>query len=63
MINLEISLMKNLELMMKKNKKIVKLWGDGSPQREFIFSDDLAEAIYIILKTKKKGLANGKYFF
>jgi GDP-L-fucose synthase len=40
----------------KKNKKIVKLWGDGSPQREFIFSDDLAEAIYIILKTKKNFL-------
>jgi len=42
----------------KKNKKIIKLWGDGSPEREFIFSDDLAEAIYLILRTKKKKLYN-----
>jgi GDP-L-fucose synthase len=41
-----------------KNQKNVKLWGDGSPEREFIFSDDLAEAIYIILKTDKKKLYN-----
>ena len=42
----------------KKNKKIIKLWGDGSPEREFIFSDDLAEAIYLILRTNKKKLYN-----
>jgi GDP-L-fucose synthase len=40
----------------KKNK--VKLWGDGSPEREFIFSDDLAEAIYKVLKANKKKLHN-----
>ena len=37
----------------RKGKKIIELWGDGSPKREFIFSEDLAEAIYIILKTSK----------
>lgn len=42
----------------KENKKIIKLWGDGSPEREFIFSDDLAEAIYLILRTNKKKLYN-----
>ena len=41
-----------------KSKKIIKLWGDGSPEREFIFSDDLAEGIYTILKTNKKKLYN-----
>jgi GDP-L-fucose synthase len=41
-----------------KNKNIVKLWGDGSPEREFIFSDDLAEAIYKILKISKGKLFN-----
>jgi len=40
----------------KNNKKTIELWGDGSPKREFIFSDDLAEAIYVVLKAKKKTL-------
>ena len=40
----------------KNNKKTIELWGDGSPKREFIFSDDLAEAIYVVVKTKKKTL-------
>jgi GDP-L-fucose synthase len=37
----------------KENKKIVEVWGDGSSEREFIFSDDLAEVIYILLNTSK----------
>ena len=37
-----------------ENKKKVEVWGDGSPKREFIFSDDLAEAIRILLTTSKK---------
>jgi GDP-L-fucose synthase len=40
----------------KNNRKKVEIWGDGIPQREFIFSDDLAEAISIILNTSKKKL-------
>jgi GDP-L-fucose synthase len=40
----------------KNNKKTIELWGDGSPKREFIFSDDLAEAIYAVAKKKKKTL-------
>lgn len=38
------------------NKKFVEIWGNGRPKREFIFSDDLAEAIFIILNTSKKKL-------
>jgi GDP-L-fucose synthase len=40
----------------KENKKQVEIWGDGNPKREFIFSDDLAEAIYVVLKASKKKL-------
>ena len=40
----------------KENKNQVEIWGDGSPQREFIFSDDLAEAIHIVLRTSKNKL-------
>ena len=28
----------------------VQLWGDGSPMREFLFSDDLAEACYVCME-------------
>jgi len=28
----------------------VELWGDGSPMREFLFSDDLAEACYVCME-------------
>jgi len=30
----------------------VTLWGDGSPYREFLFSDDLAEAVMFLMNTK-----------
>lgn len=30
----------------------VVLWGDGSPRREFLFSDDLAEALLFLMETK-----------
>jgi GDP-L-fucose synthase len=41
----------------KNNKKIIKIWGDGTPKREFLFSDDLAEAIRIVLNTSYKKLS------
>ena len=40
----------------KTNQKIVEIWGDGTPEREFLFSDDLAKAIHIILNAPKKKL-------
>lgn len=42
----------------KENKKKVEVWGDGSPEREFIFSDDLAEAIHVVLRASKKKIYN-----
>ena len=35
------------------NKKTVKLWGDGSPKREFTFADDVPEVIAHLLSRKK----------
>jgi len=34
----------------KSKHWIVKLWGDGSPKREFLHVDDLAEACYICMQ-------------
>jgi GDP-L-fucose synthase len=34
----------------KNNKKEIEIWGTGAPKREFLFVDDLAEAILIIDK-------------
>jgi GDP-L-fucose synthase len=42
----------------KERKKKVEIWGDGSPEREFIFSDDLAEAIHVVLSASKKKIYN-----
>jgi GDP-L-fucose synthase len=40
----------------KENKKKIEVWGNGKPEREFIFSDDLAEAIHVVLRASKKNL-------
>ena len=33
----------------KSEHWVVKLWGDGSPRREFLHVDDLASALYVIM--------------
>lgn len=38
----------------KTKKKFVKIWGSGKPKREFLYVDDLADAIFFIIKNKKK---------
>ena len=38
----------------KDNKSFVTLWGTGSPRREFIFSDDVANACCMMLETSIK---------
>jgi GDP-L-fucose synthase len=36
----------------KVNNTVVTLWGDGSPFREFLYSDDLADAVVYLLEHK-----------
>ena len=38
----------------KKKKLDVEVWGSGRPIREFLHVDDLANAIFTVLKTDKK---------
>jgi len=48
----------------KRNKKKVELLGTGKPLREFLFNEDLAEAVYCILNSSKKNIiqASSKRF-
>ena len=50
------AMISKIELAKKKNSKEVRLLGTGKPLREFIHSDDLAEAIHTCLKLKKSFL-------
>ncbi len=34
-----------------KGEKTVSIWGSGSPKREFLFADDLADACYFLMET------------
>ena len=38
----------------KKNKRKIELLGTGRPMREFLFNEDLAEAIFCVLNSSKK---------
>lgn len=40
-------------------QKFVEIWGSGTPKREFLFVDDLAEAcVFVMNKKEAKGLIN-----
>ena len=53
------SLIKKIHIIKKKNKNTLTLWGDGSPKRELIFVDDLAEAcVFFMNKKIKEALIN-----
>jgi len=42
-----------------KNAPFVTIWGTGSPKREFLFADDLAEACYYLMQNyNEEGLVN-----
>ena len=42
-----------------ENKADVTIWGTGSPKREFLFADDLAEACYYLMQNyDEEGLVN-----
>ena len=43
-------LINKIHLAAKHNKKNVILWGTGKPKREFLFVDDLSEALLFLMK-------------
>jgi len=43
----------------RENKPTVTIWGDGTPKREFLYADDLAEAcLYLMKNYNEKQLVN-----
>ena len=46
------ALIKKFHLAKQNNDKNVSIWGSGRPMREFLFVDDLAEAILLVLENK-----------
>ena len=40
----------------KNNLSKVELWGTGKPKREFLFVEDLADAIYLVIKKSRKDI-------
>ncbi len=53
------SLIKKIHNIKKNKKKNLIVWGDGSPKRELIYSDDLADAcIFFMKKNTKETLIN-----
>ena len=53
------ALIKKLHKLKKSSKRELKLWGDGSPKREVIYVNDLADAcIYFMKKKTKEDIIN-----
>jgi GDP-L-fucose synthase len=53
------ALIRRIVLAKKNNEPTVKIWGTGTPRREFLHVDDLAEACYFLLQNyNEQGLVN-----
>lgn len=53
------SLIRKFHEAIEQNKSTVEIWGTGSPYREFLYVDDLAEACYyLMLNYNEAGLIN-----
>ena len=48
------ALIAKTHLSLKKKNKIIKIWGDGTPKRELMYVDDLADACEFFLKKRTK---------
>ena len=46
------ALVKKIYFAKKKGEESVEIFGNGKPKREFLYVDDLSEAIYLLLKKK-----------
>jgi GDP-L-fucose synthase len=53
------ALIRRIVLAKKNNEPTVTIWGTGTPRREFLHVDDLAEACYFLLENyNEQGLVN-----
>jgi GDP-L-fucose synthase len=53
------ALIRRIFLAKKNNQPNVTIWGTGTPRREFLHVDDLADACYFLLKNyNEKGIVN-----
>jgi GDP-L-fucose synthase len=53
------ALIRRIVLAKKNNESKVTIWGTGTPRREFLHVDDLADACYFLLQNyNEKGLVN-----
>jgi GDP-L-fucose synthase len=53
------ALIRRIVLAKKNNEPNVTIWGTGTPRREFLHVDDLADACYFLLKNyNEQGLVN-----
>ena len=53
------ALIRRIVLAKKNNEPSVTIWGTGTPRREFLHVDDLADACYFLLQNyNEKGLVN-----
>jgi GDP-L-fucose synthase len=53
------ALIRRFHEVKEQNLPIVTIWGSGSPKREFLFADDLAEACYYLMQNyNEEGLVN-----
>ncbi len=53
------ALIRRIVLAKKKNDPTVTIWGTGTPRREFLHVDDLADACYFLLQNyNEQGLVN-----
>jgi GDP-L-fucose synthase len=53
------ALIRRIVLAKKNNESIVTIWGTGTPRREFLHVDDLADACYFLLQNyNQEGLVN-----
>ena len=48
------ALIKKTHFAIKNEYKMIKIWGDGTPKRELMYVDDLADACEFFLKKKTK---------
>ena len=53
------ALLRKIYQIEKSNSNIIKIWGDGSPRREIIYSEDIADAcIFFMNKKTRHSLIN-----